>query len=53
MPDLSVGANMAWQIAAHEAAAAKFQFTEKKHIFIFTGGQILAASTSATLAIAF
>jgi len=26
MPDLSISANTAWQIAAHEAAAAKFQF---------------------------
>ncbi len=29
MKNLSVGANMAWQIAAHEAAAARFQFIEK------------------------
>ncbi|HBR21496.1 MAG TPA: ATP-dependent Clp protease ATP-binding subunit, partial [Nitrospiraceae bacterium] len=34
MPDLSIGANIAWQIAAHEAAAAKFQFIEKEHLFI-------------------
>ncbi|MCG2709871.1 MAG: hypothetical protein L6246_06110 [Thermodesulfovibrionales bacterium] len=34
MKDLSIGANIAWQIAAHEAAAAKFQFIEKEHLFI-------------------
>ena len=34
MPDLSIGANISWQIAAHEAAAAKFQFIEKEHLFI-------------------
>ena len=32
MPDLSIGANISWQIAAHEAAAAKFQSIEKEHI---------------------
>ena len=34
MKNLSIGANIAWQIAAHEAAAAKFQFIEKEHLFI-------------------
>ena len=29
MPDLSIGANISWQIAAHVAAAAKFQSIEK------------------------
>jgi len=28
MPDLSIGANIAWQIAAHEAAA-KFSISEE------------------------
>lgn len=28
MPELSVGTNIAWQIAAHEAASARFQFIE-------------------------
>ena len=30
MPDLSIGANISWQIAAHVAAAAKFQSIEKE-----------------------
>ena len=34
MKNLSIGANISWQIAAHEAAAAKFQFIEKEHLFI-------------------
>jgi len=34
MTNLSISANIAWQIAAHEAAAAKFQFIEKEHLFI-------------------
>ncbi len=34
MHELSVGANLAWQLAAREAAAAEFQFIEKEHIFI-------------------
>lgn len=34
MQELLIGANTAWQIAAYEAAAAKFQFIEKEHIFI-------------------
>ncbi len=34
MKNLSIGANIAWQIAAYEAAAAKFQFIEKEHLFI-------------------
>jgi len=34
MPDLSIGANISWQIAAHEAAATRFQFIEKEHLFI-------------------
>ncbi len=29
MKDLSIGANIAWQIAAHEAAAAKFSISEE------------------------
>ena len=33
MRDLSIGANISWQIAAHEAAAARFQFIEAEHIF--------------------
>jgi len=33
MKDLSISANIAWQVAAHEAAAAKFQFIEKEHLF--------------------
>jgi len=31
---LSVGANLAWQIAAAEAGAASHQYIEKEHIFI-------------------
>jgi len=34
MKDLSVGADLAWRIAAMEAGAAKFQFIEIEHIFI-------------------
>jgi ATP-dependent Clp protease ATP-binding subunit ClpC len=34
MPTLSIGANIAWQIAASEAAAARFRFIEAEHIFI-------------------
>jgi len=34
MNTLSVGANLAWQIAAMEAGAAKFQFIETEHIFM-------------------
>ena len=33
MPDLSIGANLAWQIADMEAGAARFQFIEAEHIF--------------------
>src|SRR3989344_1249608 len=34
MPTLSIGANIAWQIAAAEASAARFQFIEAEQIFI-------------------
>jgi ATP-dependent Clp protease ATP-binding subunit ClpC len=34
MVDLSPGANLAWQIAAMEAGAARFQFIETEHLFI-------------------
>jgi len=34
MPILSIGANIAWQIAAGEASAARFQFIEAEQIFI-------------------
>src|SRR3990167_1414763 len=34
MPTLSIAANIAWQIAAAEASAARFQFIEAEHIFI-------------------
>src|SRR3989344_9075007 len=34
MPTLSISANIAWQIAAAEASAARFQFIEAEHIFI-------------------
>jgi ATP-dependent Clp protease ATP-binding subunit ClpC len=34
MQNLSVGADMAWRIAAHEAGAANLQFIEKEHILI-------------------
>ena len=34
MQNLSIGANIAWQIAAQEAAAARFQFIEAEHIFV-------------------
>lgn len=34
MPTLSIGANIAWQIAAGEASDARFQFIEAEHIFI-------------------
>ncbi len=33
MKDLSVGADLAWRIAAMEAGAARFQFIEAEHIF--------------------
>lgn len=34
MAELSIGANIAWRIAAHEAASARFQFIEAEHVFI-------------------
>jgi ATP-dependent Clp protease ATP-binding subunit ClpC len=34
MKELSISANLAWQIAAGEAAAANHQFIEEEHIFI-------------------
>jgi len=34
MKALSIGANISWSIAAKEAAAARFQFIEKEHIFV-------------------
>ena len=34
MKNLSIGSSFAWQIAANEAAAGKFQFIEKEHVFI-------------------
>ena len=34
MTDLSRAANFAWQVAAQEAAAAKFEFIEPEHILI-------------------
>ena len=34
MKGLSFGANLAWQIAAGEAAAANHQFIDKEHILI-------------------
>lgn len=34
MKDLSIDANISWQLAAREAAAAKCQFIEKEHVFI-------------------
>ncbi|MFA5385606.1 MAG: ATP-dependent Clp protease ATP-binding subunit [Eubacteriales bacterium] len=34
MKNLSIGSSFAWQIAANEAAAGKFQFIEKEHILI-------------------
>ena len=34
MKDLSIGSSIAWQIAANETAAGKFQFIEKEHVFI-------------------
>ena len=34
MAELSVGASLAWQIAAGEAGAARHQFIEKEHVFI-------------------
>lgn len=33
MSELSIGTNLAWQIAAGEASAARQQFIEKEHIF--------------------
>ncbi len=33
MKDLSIGADLAWRIAAMEAGAARFQFIEAEHIF--------------------
>src|SRR3990167_4573120 len=34
MEDLSIGANISWQLGAREAAASKFQLIEKEHVFI-------------------
>ena len=34
MKDLSTGADLAWRIAAHEAAASEYQFIEKEHLLI-------------------
>jgi ATP-dependent Clp protease ATP-binding subunit ClpC len=34
MKELSIGADLAWQIAASEAGAAKRQFIEKEHVLI-------------------
>lgn len=34
MPTLSIGANIAWQVAATETSAARFQFIEAEQIFI-------------------
>lgn len=34
MKELSVGASLAWQVAAHEAGAAKHRYIEKEHILI-------------------
>jgi ATP-dependent Clp protease ATP-binding subunit ClpC len=34
MKDLSIGSSFAWQIAANETAAGKFQFIEKEHVLI-------------------
>jgi ATP-dependent Clp protease ATP-binding subunit ClpC len=34
MKNLSIGSSFAWQIAANEAVAGKFQFIEKEHILI-------------------
>ena len=34
MKNLSTGANLAWQLAAMEAGAARFQFIETEHIFM-------------------
>jgi ATP-dependent Clp protease ATP-binding subunit ClpC len=44
MRELSVGANVAWKIAASEAAAAKYHFIEIGHIFIgiFSLGKVVS-----------
>ena len=34
MKNLSMDSSLAWRIAVNEAAAGKFQFIEKEHIFI-------------------
>lgn len=34
MTTLSVGADMAWRIAAHEAAASEYRFIEKEHLLV-------------------
>ena len=34
MPDLSIGLDIAWQIAAIEASGARWEFIEPEHLFI-------------------
>jgi ATP-dependent Clp protease ATP-binding subunit ClpC len=34
MTNLSVGADMAWRISAHEAAASGYKFIEKEHLLV-------------------
>ena len=34
MTNLSLGADMAWRISAHEAAASGYKFIEKEHLLI-------------------
>lgn len=49
MPDLSIGANIAWQIAAHETAAAKHQFIEKEHIALNISHRLSSLRTISTI----
>jgi hypothetical protein len=49
MKDLSIGSNIAWQIAAHEAAAAKFQFIEKEHIALNISHRLSSLRTISTI----
>jgi len=49
MPDLSIGANISWQIAVHEAAAAKFQFIEKEHIALNISRRLSSLITISTI----
>lgn len=41
MKNLSIAADIAWRIAAHEAGASGFKFIEKEHLLIGIERQLL------------